>query len=212
MSMTHTLHRSGTIESLKKDYIVIVMSCRGFNDKEAAPMLCKALEILSKFNPINMGDMKTGSIFTRGFTFKKIIEKATDTSIFHAAFSDMHTVKNVLKALKEADLGMSVVVSGLYEEVKKACADIGLAPHTVNISLGVWGRTDLLPKEPEVMDIMTMCGHAMISRNLIHKLVRDVRCEKIAPEEAGRTMAKCCTCGIFNWKRAAELIESLAME
>lgn len=207
--MTHTLHRSGRIESLKNDYVVLVMSCRGFNDEGAAPTLVKALDVMSKFDPINMGDMKTGSIFTRGYDYRRIVEKATDTSVFHAVYPDIGTVRRVLKALKEADLGMSVVVSGLYKEIDRASRAVSLAPHTVNISLGVWGRTDLLPKEPEVMDILTMCGHAMVSRNLVRKLVGDVRRGKITSGEAAKMMAKCCTCGIFNWKRAAELIDTL---
>ncbi len=208
--MTHTLHRTGNVDSLRGDYVTLVMSCRGFNDAGATPTLCKALEILSKFGPVNMGDMKTGSIYTRGYDYKKIVEKATDTTIFHAVYKDAPTVRNVLKALKEADLGMSVVVSGLHDDVTNATHAVGLTPHTVNISLGVWGRKDLLPKEPEVMDILTMCGHAMVSRNLVHKLVRDVKRGKITCGEAARAMARCCTCGIFNVERAALLVQSLA--
>lgn len=210
--MTHTLHRQGTEESLKNDYVLLVMSCRGYNDEGAAPKLVKALEILSRFNPVNMGDMKTGGIYTRGFTYRTMVDKVTDTSIFHAVYTDLETVREVLMALKEADLGMSVVVSGLYGEVSKAAEKAGLRPHTVNISLGIWGRTDLLPKDPEVVEIMTMCGHSMISKNLIYKLASDIRRGKTVPEEAARTMAKCCTCGIFNLKRAAGIIELLSQK
>jgi hypothetical protein len=87
---------------------------------------------------------------------------------------------------------------------------VGLKPHTVNISLGVWGRTDLLSKDSEVIDTLTMCGHALISRNLVYKLAKDVKRERISPEEAGRILARCCTCGVFNPIRAAELVESLS--
>ncbi|MEM2875606.1 MAG: hypothetical protein QXL67_01450 [Candidatus Bathyarchaeia archaeon] len=208
--MTHTLHRQGSVESLKSDYVVLVMSCRGYNDKGATSKLVKALEILSSFNPVNMGDMKTGSVYTRGFTYKTIVEKATDTSIFHAVFTDVETVAKALEALKKADLGMSVVVSGLYGEVSKAVEKVGLKPHTVNVSLGIWGRIDLLPKDPEVMEIITMCGHAMVSKNLVYKLASDVKRGKTVPEEAARSMAKCCTCGVFNLKRAADIIERLS--
>lgn len=174
------------------------------------PRLVKALEIMAKFNPVNMGDMKTGSILTRGYNLRKIMERATDTSIFHAVYTDIGTVRKVLRALKKADLGMSVVVSGLYDQVARAALMVGLKPHTVHISLGVWGRTELLPKDSEVIDTLTMCGHALISRNLVYKLARDVKRERISPEEAGRTMAKCCSCGAFNPLRAAGLVESLS--
>lgn len=208
--MTHTLHRQGSVESLKNDYVILVVSCRGYNDKGAAPKLVKALEIMSKFNPVNLGDMKTGSVYSKGFTYKTIVEKVTDTSILHAVFTDIETVTAVLKALKEADLGMSVVVSGLFSEVSRTAERAGLKPHTVNISLGIWGRTELLPKDPEVLEITTMCGHAMISKNLVYKLALDIKNGNTSPEEAAKTMARCCTCGIFNLKRAAEILEELS--
>ncbi|MEM2210453.1 MAG: hypothetical protein QW372_00095 [Nitrososphaerales archaeon] len=207
--MTHTLHRTGEIESLKKDYVVLVMSCRGFNDAGAAPKLVEALKILARYNPINMGDMKTGSIWTKDHNFEKIVEKATDTSIFHGVYKDIETVKMVLKDLKDANLGMSVVVSGLYNETLNAAREIGLTPHTVMVSLGIWGKTDLLPEEPEILDIQTMCGHGLISKNLVKKLAKDVKLGIISSDEAARTLAKCCTCGIFNVERAKELIEKL---
>jgi len=208
--MTHTAHRTGTIEDMEGDYVVLVMSARGFNDEGAAPKLAEALKILSKFNPVNMGDMKTGSVYRPGYNLKRLIKEATDTSIFHGVYTSIETVKKVLKALKEADLGMSVVVSGLFEEVKNACLEIGLSPHTVLFSLGVWGRTDLLPKEPEVTNIATMCGHAMVSNTLIRKLAKDVKRRKLSPEQAAATLAKGCTCGIFNTERAAKIIEAFA--
>jgi len=208
--MTHTSHRTGTIESLKGDYVVLVMSARGFNDKGAAPKLVEALKILSRFNPVNMGDMKTGSVYRPGYNLKRLVKEATDTSIFHGVYTNIETVKKVLKALKEADLGMSVVVGGLFDEVKKACVETGLLPHTVLFSLGVWGRTDLLPKEHEVKDIATMCGHAMVSNALIRKLAKDVKRGKLSPEQAATTLARGCTCGIFNTERAAKLIGAFA--
>lgn len=186
------------------------MSCRGFNDKGAASKLVKALELMAKFNPVNLGDMKTGSVLSRGYNYRKIVEKATDTSILHAVYTDIGAVRKTLMALKEADLGMPVVVSGLYDQVARAVRMVGLKPHTVNISLGVWGRTDLLPKDSEVIDTLTMCGHALISRNLVYKLARDVKRERISPEEAARVIARCCSCGAFNPVRAAELVEGLS--
>jgi len=207
--MTHTLHRTGDLSSLQKDYVVLVMSCRGFNDAGATPKLVEALQILAKFDPINLGDMKTGSIWARDYNFKRIMESATDTSIFHGVYRDIGTVKKVVKALKEASLGMSVVVSGLYDEVSAMSREIGVKPHTVFASIGVWGKTKLLPERAEVLDIITMSGHGMVSRYLVAKLAKDVQTRKISSDEAARTMAKCCTCGIFNVERCKELIESL---
>jgi len=185
------------------------MSCRGFNDAGATPRLVEALRILAQFDPVNLGDMKTGSIWARDYNLKRIVESATDTSVFHGVYRDVESAKKVVKALKEANLGMSVVVSGLYDEVSAMSHDIGVKPHTVFASIGVWGKTKLLPERGEVLDIITMCGHGMVSRYLVTKLAKDVQTKKISSDEAARTMAKCCTCGIFNVERCKELIESL---
>ena len=40
------------------------------------------------------------------------------------------------------------MVSGLFEEVRRAYCDNHLRPHTVNLSLGVFGKTENLPAEP----------------------------------------------------------------
>ena len=82
------------------------------------------------------------------------------------------------------------------------------APHTVEHSLGVWGKTDLLPDE-EVLQISTMCGHGMVSFGLIEKAVADVKAGRSTPEQAARELAAPCVCGIFNPTRAAELLREM---
>ncbi|MGI6605388.1 MAG: hypothetical protein ACOX2S_10285 [bacterium] len=67
-----------------------------------------------------------------------------------------------LQGLKKKDLGFSVVISGCWEEVLPACQDAGVTPHTINYSLGVWGRKDRLPND-DILAVTTMCGHHMIS-------------------------------------------------
>lgn len=208
--MTHTLHRMGTYEELKEDFIVLVMSARGFNDKGAAPKLAEALKIINKYNPVNTGDMTQGSMYRAGFRIKpveKLLEGVHDRSIVHGVFTDIETVKKVIDDLKAADLGMSVVISGLYDEVKKITR-----PHTVNISLGIWGKTELLPKYEEVLKICTMCGHQFVSRHLVMKLAQDVKRGRITAEEAAEVMAACCSCGIFNPVRAVKLIKQLVQK
>jgi len=66
----------------------------------------------------------------------------------------------------------------------------------------------LLPDE-DILSITTMCGHHMISPNLVKKLVEDVKKGKITPEKAAWKLATFCPCGIFNHVRAEKLIEEL---
>jgi hypothetical protein len=71
----------------------------------------------------------------------------------------------VLKDLQAADLGLCVTVSGLMHNVEECCGKVGLTPHTIVNSLGIWGKTELL-LDAKVQQIATMCGHGLVSFNL----------------------------------------------
>ena len=58
----------------------------------------------------------------------------------------------------------------------------------------------------EILDITTMCGHGMISFNLVRRIAVEVKRKLRSIEEAGRIMAKPCTCGVFNPIRSEELL------
>ena len=115
----------------------------------------------------------------------------------------------MLAELKERDYGISIVVSGLIEKVFGICDEVGLQPHTIDLALGVWGNKKLLPKA-ELMNITTMCGHALVAPSLIDDLVSQVKTGRLTAEQAAIELAKPCVCGIFNQKRAADLITELA--
>ena len=57
-----------------------------------------------------------------------------------------------------------------------------------------------------------MCGHGMVSVNLIKKAVEKVKNGKLTSEKAAENLFKPCMCGIFNPHRAAKLLERLAEE
>jgi hypothetical protein len=209
--MTHSLHRQGTAENLKGDYVVLAMSAKGINEEGAAGKLQEFLRIASRLSPVNTGDMKTVHAFR--MSLEEMLHGCKNTSIVHAVFTEIDTVRQLLGDLQETDLGISVVVSGLLEPVRDCCHEIGLedAPHTVNHSLGVWGRTEILP-EPEVLQISTMCGHGMVSFGLIKDVVAEIRAGQLSVSEASERLARPCECGIFNPRRAAELLEQMAAE
>ena len=68
--MTHTLHRSGTKESLSRDYPILVIAAQSVNAKDSGPQFKKALEIILKHNPVNIGDMRTGNYFRKGLIIR----------------------------------------------------------------------------------------------------------------------------------------------
>ena len=205
--MTHTLHRRGTPENLGNDYVILAMSAKGINEVDSAPRLREFLRIAARHKPVNMGDMKTGNTFA--VPTEKIIENVQDTSIVHAVFADTDSLAAAIKDIAAADLGVSVVVSGLLEATRECCAGVGTPHHTVEHSLGIWGRTDLLPSDA-VLQVATMCGHGMVAHNLVTSLAADVKAGRITAKAAAASLAEPCVCGIFNPVRAEALLKAMA--
>ena len=83
-----------------------------------------------------------------------------------------------------------------------------MEPHTINLALGVWGKTKLLP-EPRVLEVTTMCGHHMISKDIAADAMERVKSGATSPEEAAEEIGRLCVCGIFNPKRCGEIFEKL---
>lgn len=205
--MTHTLHRQGDEKELRNDYIVFSMAAQGFNNKGAAAKLIDNFKLLIEAGPVNYGDDNTGGILT-GFTADEIIERATDKAYMAGVYTTKEGLKQALKKLKEADNGMSIVVSGNFKEVFEVAREVGLKPHTVHLSLGIHGKTDLLP-EKEILEITTMCGHGMVCPDHVEQVVEKVRSGKMTVEEAGIELARPCTCAMFNPKRAEDIIKKI---
>lgn len=204
--MTHSLHRKGPISELKNDYVVFAISSQEVNAEGSSYLFKDFYDIVTKYDYVNLGDMKTGNEYSVGED--KIEESFADNSIVHAVFTDRSEVVKVLSELKEADLGLSIVVSGLIEDVKNSCEESGTEFHTVNNSLGIWGKTERLPQE-EVIKISTMCGHGMVSFNLVKDLADKVKNNRISLDKATNEIAKQCHCGIINPERTKKLLEEL---
>ena len=211
--MTHTLHRRGDRKSLENDYVILAMAARGFNVEGSAPKFKEILRIFAKYNPVNMGNMTAERplCMARGASHEEIIGEASDRSIAHAVYTDKEVAKKVLKELKEADLGISIVVSGIFDNILSLCKDASIkGPFTVNMSIGIMGKTERLPKE-ELLEIMTMCGHAMVSEHLTEEQIEKVEKGEITVEKASNELARQCLCGIFNPTRAAALINKYVL-
>ena len=204
--MTHTLHRKGTRESLNQDYVVLCMAAKNINEEGSDEKMREFLRIVLKHNAVNYGDMRTGNSFY--CTPEEIISKVSSTSIVHGVFTDKDTVSKVMKTLKKANLGMSVVVSGPFTSVEEACKEAGCKPHSIDYSAGVWGRTEKLA-HPEILEVTTMCGHAMISANLVEEIAKRINAGVITSKEGAVELGRACCCGIFNHIRAEKLLKKL---
>ena len=221
IEMTHTLHRVGDRESLKKDYVVYGLSAqdseltgRAHEKRDTKEVHTRFMEICMKHDPVNAGCIYPSSdpyslTLAKGNVFDEMKPRMLPFTETLTVYDDKEKVLAVLEDLKAADLGMSIVVSGIFDEVDECCREAGLARHTVNIALGIWGREDLIP-ERKVLDVVTMCGHGLVSRHLVKDFVDKVRKGLLTADEAGTKLGAQCVCGAFNTKRAADLIREMA--
>jgi hypothetical protein len=206
--MSHTLHRFGSEESFENDFCVVSRTAMGFNNEGAAPKLKKIMSILFETGLSNSGSVTSKeNMLSKGFDRQKMIDRTEETSCLCACFSSRENLIEALKRLKDEDLGISVVVTSLRDKVEEICKEVGLTPHSLDISLGVFGKTELLPDE-DTLCISTMCGHAMVSAGLVAQIRKSVRDGTLSPEEGAKYLAKPCYCGVFNIQRAENLLSA----
>ena len=204
--MTHSMHRVGTASDLYDDFTIIFMSARGYNDIGSQEKLRKFLKLAIKHNAVNFGNMEAGSALVKGP--EKVIEAVKDGTTVQATFATEEDFINIVKELVAEDLGMSVVIQGLSDKVHNCCNQAGVTPHTWNNSLGVWGKTELLPPK-EIMEITTMCGHGLVGVALVKKVLEDIKKGKIDYAKGAQTLSKPCICGFINPVRVERLLRRL---
>ena len=199
--MTHTLHREGVKEG-SNDYVILAM-VEG-NDPQKLDNLAELFKIVLKHKPLNY----TGKALFPDLTAEQLSQIYKRTKIGMAVFDRRETLFSALKEIEDRELGVSVVVSGLFSHIGEDCQKLGLLMHTVNYSLGVWGKREKLP-DPKVTEVTTMCGHGLVSFNLVKSLVKEIRRGKKTLEEAAETLARPCVCGVVNPRRTAELLRAM---
>lgn len=222
--MTHTHHRRGSRESLRGDWVLLAVTQADVLEQNVniAERFNKLVAICAKHNPVGIASRDTNGVTHR---YQKGWDKRLDSGIHlsasidevvkdanllrHAVYTKKDDVLNVIKELKEADLGISVVVSGVLDEVFDICNKAETGPHTVNMSAETLGKTELMP-EPKILELVTMCGHAFISRHLARYLIDRVKQGSLSPENAAVELGKQCTCNIFNVVRGADLVRKVA--
>lgn len=206
--MTHSNHRRGDRQSLEGDYVILVRGdLRGQPEKAK-----KAVKVLADNDPVGLIKRRTGAAlrymrnWKEGLELRELVENP-DTPIYIAGvYSREEDVEGVLRELAEADLGFSVVVSGIFDNVFHVCKKVGTGPHTVNMSMETMGRTELMP-EDRILEMTTMCGHSLVSEHLVRHLIDRVRKGRMTAEEAGLELGKQCVCNFFNPIRAKKIIE-----
>lgn len=190
---------------MRGDYALIMLRAMGINDDDYLPKVKEFLRIALRHNPVNIGSELKGCLYE--FLPEEIIAGAKGDS--HVVFDNSRALTGFLKEVKEADLGLSVVVSGIFESVDECLEQVGLKHHTGNFSLGIWGKTEKLPGD-DILEVTTMCGHGLISTNLVKAVTKEIKTGTRTPEAAAKILAPNCTCGVFNPARAARLLAAMA--
>ena len=142
---------------------------------------------------------------------------AHSSSVVIAIYTEVDDVINLINDLRgewlqnnrKQGYPISVVLSGLFDDVHRCCQRTGSREHTYLHSLGFFGRIRDLPSETE-LEIITMCGHGLIAANRVRGLVKDIRASDITPAEAAENVTRPCVCGIVNRERAEEIFSRLA--
>jgi hypothetical protein len=218
--MTNTLHRYGDAGSFEDDYIVFATPSNRRNDINSIPKLKRFLELALPFNPVNLGDPVHGgalrpsrnlgprSHWTRDVTpdFRAVIDGIDEPASVVAIFDNRVSAEKFLQEVVKADLGLSVNISTSIEGAEECCRYAGITRHSVGYSLGFEGSIEKLPNT-QVLKLMTMCGHGMISASLATKMIDWVKEGRRTPQQAVTYMARFCSCGVFNPHRAQRLLE-----
>ena len=222
--MTNTLHRYGKPENLNDDYIVFIMTSKGANDIGAVHKAKDFLKAALKYNPVNVaGETINGSVYRpekhlNPFSLylrgrrqtvppTKVMEEMRPPGRALAVFDNKQALEGFLKDLKQMDLGLSVNVSSLVEDVREMAPRTGVPPHSMNYALGFRGNLHLLPDQ-YVLALTTMCGHGLIASNFARKMIDMVKEGRSTPEKCATYMAKFCTCGAFNTSRATHILNN----
>jgi hypothetical protein len=217
--MTNTLHRYGSAESLDDDYVVFAIPARGLNERDAPANQRRFLEIARKHHPLNMGDASHGAAFRPSkdlnpsvhwhrehrCDFDAVLNSVSSPTTVAAVFDDETKVVAFLKDLKKADLGLSINISARLDKARACAKSAGLQRHSVEYSLGFFGQTDRMA-DRNTLELSTMCGHGMVSFGLVRKLIDWIKQGRRSPEQAAATMARFCSCGVFNTTRACRLL------
>jgi hypothetical protein len=207
--MTHSLHREGSLRSLERDYVLFIYPARGFNYAGSGPKVRHLMELLFLAGPSNTIVTTLRRNSYSGVSPEEVLNSIKDGARVYATFNTREKIKGLLTAMKEADEGISIVVSGLIDQVREIAAEAGLNPHMINLSLGIHGATDRLPP-PDIRQFTTMCGHGLISPNLVRDVIRKINKGEVTPWEGSLILAKPCACGIYNPHRSEELLHEMA--
>jgi ferredoxin len=184
--MTHANHRQGNYDNLSNDFVALAFTRE---TEVPAEKRQQWSDICLCHDPVHLNPRRWQ----------------------HYVFDRKEKVTALLKDLVAADLGLSITISGLFDQVWDCCKKADIAPHSVNYSLGFLGRTEKLPHS-RILEFTSMCGHEKVSSNLVWYLADRVREDSLSIEAAVDEMSRPCLCDLFNNVRASVLLRQLVAD
>jgi hypothetical protein len=200
--MTHTLNRRGLSQAKPGEEIVVLFMVQQQEKKQKSERMVPLVETVLKYKPANI----IGA--PMGFNEEQLIKLLPRGGILTAVFNNREDVQNLIAEVKAKKLGISMVLSGLFSDVRCLCQANDLKEHTYNVSLGIFGKTKRLPDE-KTLEIVTQCGHALISPHLVKDIVKKIKRGKMTPDEGAKILIKPCVCGIGNPQRMEKLLTQM---
>ena len=232
--MTNTLHRYSehyaferppNPQPVQDDFIVFAMASRGINDDDLVARYRAFLRLALKHNPVNLGDATKGGMLRPRQDLnpkahwkrdqrpnpEEVIAGIEGHTTIAAVFDNYQDMKAFVDDVRSANLGISVNISAPIEDAERCCRETGITRHSVEYSLGFSGRVEKLP-DSTVLELTTMCGHGMVSANFAKKMIDWSKENRRSPAELARTMARFCSCGVFNISRAERILNEARMK
>lgn len=232
--MTNTLHRYSehyaferppNPQPVQDDFIVFAMASRGINDDDLVARYRAFLRLALKHNPVNMGDATKGGMLRPRQDLnpkahwkrdqrpnpEEVIAGIEGHTTVAAVFDNYQDMKAFVDDVRSANLGISVNISAPIEDAERCCRETGITRHSVEYSLGFSGRVEKLP-DSTVLELTTMCGHGMVSANFAKKMIDWSKENRRSPADLARTMARFCSCGVFNISRAERILNEARMK
>jgi len=232
--MTNTLHRYSehyaferppNPQPVQDDFIVFAMASRGINDDDLVARYRAFLRLALKHNPVNMGDATKGGMLRPRQDLnpkahwkrdqrpnpEEVIAGIEGHTTIAAVFDNYQDMKAFVDDERSANLGISVNISAPIEDAERCCRETGITRHSVEYSLGFSGRVEKLP-DSTVLELTTMCGHGMVSANFAKKMIDWSKENRRSPADLARTMARFCSCGVFNISRAERILNEARMK
>jgi hypothetical protein len=190
---------------LSRDYVIFFHTAVGYNRKGAGPKMQRFMRLALDEGAVNVGVNKLNIVTGEG-DVEKMMAGVTDDSHVTATFSNFEAIRRLVRKLKKEDHGLSLVISGLTDEVDQMLREEGIVRHSIEHSLGILGQTERLPTQ-QILEITSMCGHGCVSHNFARKMIDSTKLGKLQPRQAANYLARPCSCGAFNIDRGEELLK-----